>query len=182
MKDFINWRNINKIVFDFDGIFTNNKVFLNHKGEEFICCDRSDGLGFDILKYFAKKNKWKLLLMVLTKERNEAALARCKKLDINCENAIDDKAKFLKDKFKNSFNKDSGKLDGLIYLGNDFNDLEAIKLAQFSVCPKDAHPIIKQNTSFVLDSNGGEGFIRSFIEKLININLMNNEEIFELLK
>ena len=50
MTDFISWHDVNKIVFDFDGIFTNNKVLVNDKGEEFICCDRSDGLGFDILK------------------------------------------------------------------------------------------------------------------------------------
>ena len=122
------------------------------------------------------------MLMVLTKERNLAAVARCKKLNIKCENAIDDKATFLKNKFKNSYNKNTGKLDGLVYFGNDLNDLEAIKSAQFSVSPKDAHPIIKQNTSYVLDSNGGEGFIRSFIEKLLNVDLMNNDEIFELLK
>ena len=181
MKRFVNWKDIDIIALDFDGVFTNNKVFLNDQGEEFVCCDRSDGLGFDILRTFAKKNNWDLKIIVLTKEKNKAALSRCKKLKINCINSIDDKASFLKNNYKKYLNESKDQLRNLVYLGNDLNDMESIKLAQFSVVPKDAHPIIKKYSKYVLDVNGGQGFIRLFIEKLIQIYDKDEKEILNLL-
>ena len=181
MKNFINWKEVEKIIFDFDGIFTNNKVFLNDQGEEFICCDRADGLGFDMLKAFAKKNNWKVEVIVLTKERNNAALARCKKLNIKCINSIDDKASFLRNFYKENLDNTQHQLNNVVYLGNDLNDMEAIKIAQFSVVPKDAHPMIKKYSQYILEANGGQGFIRLFIENLIQINNMNEINLLEIL-
>ena len=37
------------LILDFDGVFTNNKVFLNSEGEEFVMCDRGDGLGINMI-------------------------------------------------------------------------------------------------------------------------------------
>ena len=34
------WQAIHTIVFDFDGVFTNNKVWLNENGVETVCCDQ----------------------------------------------------------------------------------------------------------------------------------------------
>ena len=50
------WENVHTIAFDFDGIFTDNKVYSTQEGIEIIRCDRSDSLGLDILKKFIKKN------------------------------------------------------------------------------------------------------------------------------
>ena len=54
-----NFPDINKvhtIIFDFDGVFTNNKVYLNQDGSETIKCDKSDSLGLDIFRNFLKIN------------------------------------------------------------------------------------------------------------------------------
>lgn len=37
------------IVFDFDGVLTDNRVYVNENGQEMVCCSRSDGLAFDVL-------------------------------------------------------------------------------------------------------------------------------------
>ena len=181
MNNFINWQDISIIVLDFDGIFTDNKVFLNDQGEEFVCCNRSDGLGFEILKSFAKNNNWDPDIIVLTKEKNKAALSRCNKLNLKCINSIDDKASYLKNNYKKYLNKSEDKISNLVYLGNDLNDMESIKLAQFSVVPIDAHPIIKKYSTYILDIKGGDGFIRLFIEKLIQIHDMNEKQISNIL-
>ena len=55
-KFYPNFKDIEIIVFDFDGIFTNNKVYINQNGEETIRCDKSDSLGFDLLKKNFKKD------------------------------------------------------------------------------------------------------------------------------
>ena len=41
---------IDLIVFDFDGVLTDNKVIIDQNGNENVICSRSDGLGFDVLK------------------------------------------------------------------------------------------------------------------------------------
>ena len=43
-------KNIKAVVFDFDGVFTNNKVYLSEDGKESVRCDRSDGWGIEFFK------------------------------------------------------------------------------------------------------------------------------------
>ena len=40
--------NIDLFVFDFDGVLTNNKVYIDKSGKEFVSCSRYDGLAFDV--------------------------------------------------------------------------------------------------------------------------------------
>ena len=47
MKNNINFDSVDIFIFDFDGVLTNNKVYLNESGEESVSCSRSDGLAFD---------------------------------------------------------------------------------------------------------------------------------------
>ena len=47
-KKLPDWRDLHTIVFDFDGVFTDNKVWVDQNGVESVRCDRGDGLGFDI--------------------------------------------------------------------------------------------------------------------------------------
>ena len=52
---------LNKItlfVFDFDGVLTDNKFYLNEKGFESVKLSRSDGLAFDALKLLNKKGDY----------------------------------------------------------------------------------------------------------------------------
>ena len=59
-------------------------------------------------------------------------------------------------------------MNELIFLGNDINDLASMKEAAFSACPKDSPLIIKKNSNFVANKNGGNGFIREVLEYLIS--------------
>ena len=45
---------IDAFVFDFDGVMTNNKVYLDQDGKEIVGCHRSDGLAFDVLRELNK--------------------------------------------------------------------------------------------------------------------------------
>jgi len=154
---------IHTIFFDFDGVFTNNKVYVNENGEESVRCDRADGLGIDILRGFLKTKKIPLDYFILSKERNKVVEARAKKLRVPCIYGVDDKASYLIEHFKNN----KALLDGVVYVGNDLNDLQAMKISGFSYAPKDAHPLITQSAQFVMPRNGGDGFVRAVIEHLI---------------
>lgn len=50
-------------------------------------------------------------------------------------------------------------------------------MCDFSVAPQDAHPIILKSVDLVLPLNGGEGFVRNFIEKLLQIDQMSINDI-----
>ena len=50
-----NFENIHTIIFDFDGVFTDNKVLVSQDGSEFVSCSKEDSLGLDILKNLIKK-------------------------------------------------------------------------------------------------------------------------------
>ena len=66
-----------------------------------------------------------------------------------------------------------------MYVGNDLNDLEAFKLAEFSCAPLDAHLKTKKNADFISSLNGGNGFVRNLIEKLIDIENKTDDEIIK---
>ena len=161
-----NFKDIEVIVFDFDGIFTNNKVYINQNGEEAIRCDKSDSLGFDLLRKFKKTYKWNVKIIVLTKEVNKVVKVRCDKLHLTCYQGIEDKMSFLLDNFSSNLeNKQKTYLSKLVYLGNDLNDLKAIK----------------KSVTHVLPYKGGDSFIRNFIEIIINLKNLPKDELIKII-
>ena len=40
------------LVFVFDGFFKDNKLVVNKNDIESVCCDRSDGLGFNLFRSY----------------------------------------------------------------------------------------------------------------------------------
>ena len=172
-----NWSKIHTIIFDFDGVFTNNKVYLDEYGKESVRCDRSDGLGFDILRSFKNKYSWDVDYFILSKEKNPVVIRRAEKLKLKVFNNIKNKELFIKDYLKTKFGEFSESRYGVLYLGNDLNDLSSIRFCGFSIAPSDAHKKIKENVNLTLPALGGEGFVRAVIEKIINIDDMSLEEI-----
>ncbi len=164
------WNNIHTIVFDFDGIFTNNKVYVDQNGVESVRCDRSDGLGLDLLREFIIKNNWDLDYFILSTEKNQVVKQRANKMKIKCYQGISSKINFLKEYISKRFDNNLSCAAGILYLGNDINDYEAINFSGYSISPNDGHPKIKKVCNVVSDKNGGDGFVRSVIESLINTN------------
>jgi len=155
----MNLTNITTVFFDFDGVFTDNSVYVDQNGIESVRCNRSDGLGINILR----KNK-DIKLYILSTEENPVVAARAAKLQIPCFKGCKDKAFFLKEYF------DSHKLDPkqVAFVGNDLNDLEAMKMCGCAVCPSDAHPEIVDHAGIVLSKKGGDGAVREFCVMLLH--------------
>ena len=169
------WKSIHTIVFDFDGVFTDNKVWVHQDGSESVRCDRSDGLAFDILRKFIKLNAWALDYFILSTEKNTVVTSRATKLLIPCHQNVSNKAAYI-DEYLRKTNKSK---DGLVYVGNDLNDLKAIKISGFSIAPSDAHPLVKRTVDLVLSSKGGQGFVREVVEKITKLDQMSASGIFD---
>ena len=156
-------KNIKYIFTDFDGVLTNNKVFVSSDGTETVLCNRSDGLAINGLKKFG------IRVIIISTETNQVVKIRGEKLGIETYFGISNKKNFLKDFIiKNNID-----IENIIYVGNDINDLGAISLAKYSICPSDSHSKVKQNVSYVLKNKGGDGVLREIAEKVLNINLIN---------
>ena len=76
---------IKAVVFDFDGVFTDNRVIVSTTGEEFVVCDRGDGMGTNLLAAAGIK------MLILSKEKNAVVTSRGKKLNIEVIQGCDDK-------------------------------------------------------------------------------------------
>ena len=156
-------KNIKYIFTDFDGVLTNNKVFVSSDGIETVLCNRSDGIAINGLKKFG------IRVIIISTETNQVVKIRGEKLGIETYFGISNKKEFLKDFIiKNNID-----IENMIYVGNDINDIGAICLAKFSICPSDSHFEVKQNVSYILKTKGGDGVLREIAEKVLNINLIN---------
>lgn len=166
-------KKLHTIVFDFDGVFTDNAVYVDQSGVETARCHRGDGMGIKMLLNWIALNQPSLVAFVLSLEVNPVVTMRANKLKLGCHQNISDKTTWLDEHLK--LRKKDYK--GLVYLGNDLNDLAAMKKAGFSVAPSDAHPLVLKAASCVIDIPGGHGFVREFVERLLKIEKMSPQQI-----
>jgi 3-deoxy-D-manno-octulosonate 8-phosphate phosphatase (KDO 8-P phosphatase) len=57
--------------------------------------------------------------------------------------------------------------DQVAMIGDDINDLEIFEVCGFSVCPSDAVQVVKSKVDLVLNSKGGKGAIREFVDEYL---------------
>jgi N-acylneuraminate cytidylyltransferase len=147
------------VVFDFDGVMTDNRVWVDSAGVESVACSRSDGHGIDLL------NRAGVSMHVLSTEVNDVVLARCRKLGLPCRNGLG----FEKGAALRGLVDEIGvPLDRVAFLGNDENDLECLQMVGLPVVPADAHPVARSAARFVLRGHGGAGAVREFADLLLS--------------
>lgn len=180
LKDLPLLETIHTVVFDFDGVFTDNKIWVDQDGRESVRCDRGDGLAFDLVRAFQCRGKFGAEIFILSKEPNPVVLARARKLKLNCHHDIRDKLVFMKRYLAARFPSNADPFAGVVYLGNDLNDLPLMRHVGYAVAPADAHSKVREIAHLIMKQRGGEGFVRAFIEHLLGINQLSREEIDEL--
>ena len=146
------------VVFDFDGVMTDNRVMTDQTGNELVACDRSDGLGIAALKASG------IPMLVLSTEVNPVVLARCAKLKLPCLHGQADKATALAQWIADNH------LDPaqVIYLGNDRNDADCLELVGCPVAVANAYPEALQRALVVLDQPGGKGAVRELCDLILH--------------
>ncbi len=148
---------VDLVVLDFDGVLTDNAVWVLEDGTEMVRCDRSDGLGIAMLKNAG------IPVMVLSTETNPVVTARCKKLSIPCVQGVSDKGS----KLVSILARDGIDPARVAYVGNDVNDLDCLRYVGVPVAVADAHPRARALARVVLSTPGGHGAVREFCELLL---------------
>ena len=141
-------------VFDFDGVFTDNRVWVNERGEEALAFSRSDGLGLRRLDEVGVR------YLVVSMEKNPIVGARAQNLEVDCVQGVDDKLSVVRGRAV-----DLGvTFEDTAFLGNDINDAECLRAVGVPVVPADAWPEVKALAQWVLSRPGGNGCVREFCD------------------
>lgn len=149
---------VGAVVFDFDGVMTDNRVITGQDGGEWVACDRSDGMGIAALRLAG------IPILVLSTEGNPVVAARCRKMKIPCIQGVEDKAARLK-----QWLEDENLLpEQTIYVGNDRNDSQCLEMVGCPVAVADAYPDALQRALIVLDRPGGKGAVRELCDLILN--------------
>jgi YrbI family 3-deoxy-D-manno-octulosonate 8-phosphate phosphatase len=167
------------IIFDFDGVFTDNFVYVDNLGIESVKCSREDSYGVSILKNYILKSGQKIDVFVLSTESSEVVVKRCMKMGLDNHVGVKQKAEYLEGWYSENRPELSNPYAGTLYFGNDLNDLAIMQKVCTSFAPADAHPRIKQVATRVLNANGGQGFVREGIELILGITVMTQGELSE---
>jgi YrbI family 3-deoxy-D-manno-octulosonate 8-phosphate phosphatase len=152
-------RRIKLLAFDFDGVFTDNRVHVNQEGVESVSCWRGDGEGFKIIRRLG------IDMVIISTEKNPVVAARGRKVGIRCLQGVEDKAAALK-----GIAEESGlSMDEVAFVGNDTNDLPALREAALPIVVADANPAIVAHARFRTNARGGQGAVREVCDLFTDI-------------
>jgi YrbI family 3-deoxy-D-manno-octulosonate 8-phosphate phosphatase len=153
----ISIKDIDLIVYDFDGVMTDNRVLVLEDGTEGVIANRADGLGVDHFRSLSIRQ------LILSTETNRVVKARGAKLGLEVIASCEDKGLAL----RNYCEQNGHDLKRVIYVGNDLNDLEVMKIVGFPVAPADAHPEVRAVAKLVTKSKGGEGVVKELVDHIV---------------
>ncbi len=148
------------IVSDFDGVFTDNRVWTDQHGKESVAGSRSDGLRIRELR------EQGIEVVILSSEENPVVVARAKKLGIEAVQETDTRKKG--DALKNLLSRKGVEPANVIFMGNDVNDLPCFGIAGWSVAVADAYPEVLRAADHVLQAAGGHGAPRELFDLVLN--------------
>lgn len=150
-------RPVTLVVFDFDGVMTDNHAWVDQDGREAVMVSRADGMGISLLREAG------IPALVLSTETNPVVAARCRKLSLPVVQGLPNKVPALRE-WLETHHLDPA---GVVYLGNDVNDLPCFPLVGCAVAVADAHPEVLAQADLVLSSRGGQGAARELCELLL---------------
>jgi N-acylneuraminate cytidylyltransferase len=151
-------KKVSLLVMDFDGVLTDNRVWVDEGGQERVAGNRSDSLGLSILR-----QKTSIQPIVISQETNPVVTARCKKMNVEVHQGIMDKASLLKE----ILIEKGIDANEVIYIGNDVNDLPCLPVISCFIAPADAQPAVLRAADRVLTCKGGHGAVRELCDILL---------------
>lgn len=150
-------KDVRLLVMDFDGVLTDNRVWVNQDGVEEVAANRSDGLGIKLLL------KAGIQAAVISLEENPVVARRCEKLGIPYQIGIENKPQAL----RKLLTEKNVRSEQVVYIGNDTNDLPCFPLVACAVAVADSHQDVLRQADIRLNKTGGHGAVRELIDMLL---------------
>jgi N-acylneuraminate cytidylyltransferase len=154
-------RQVGLLIFDFDGVMTDDRVWVDQEGHESVAANRQDGLGIAMLR------KAGIPMLVVSTETNPIVAARCRKLELTSIQGVGDKKAVVQSLIAER------RLDPqqVVYLGNDVNDLPCFPLVGCAVVVADAHMDVIPQADLILTRKGGHGAVRELCDLILKNQL-----------
>jgi len=154
----INVPEIKMLLTDCDGCLTDAGMYYSEFGDEFKKFNTRDGMGFSLLKNNG------IITGIITSENVELNRRRANKLKLDIlESGCKDKIY----KIIEICGQQGIALENVCYIGDDINDIDAIKSVGLGVAPSDAMPQAKAVAKYVTRAKGGEGVIREVADRIL---------------
>jgi N-acylneuraminate cytidylyltransferase len=150
---------IELIICDFDGVITDNRVWVDQDGTESVAAYRSDSIRIRELREFG------IEVMIISSEVNRVVTSRAKKMGVEAIHGIgiQEKGRVMREVLEQK----NLKAEQVVYIGNDLNDLPCFEIAGWSVAVADAYPEVLRAADFVLSKAGGHGALRELSDLLL---------------
>ena len=146
------------VAFDFDGVFTDNSVYVSQDGVEAVRCWRSDGIGLSRLSSTGVQ------LFIISTEASPVVTARAQKLKLPCKQSVEDKAAAIL-----IICKELGIApENTMFVGNDINDIPAFNVVGLPVAVADAYPETFPHILYRTTKPGGHGAVREICDLIYN--------------
>ncbi|TKS60190.1 MAG: HAD family hydrolase [Nitrospira sp.] len=143
---------------DVDGVLTDAGMYYSESGDEWKKFNTRDGMGIKLLQ------KAGLITAIVTQERTRLVARRAEKLAIpELHQGAMDKLSVI----RGMAMRHGVSLRQVAYIGDDVNDLEALKAVGFSAAPADGLPQVLQIVDYVCQKRGGEGAVREVVEMIL---------------
>ena len=150
---------IDLLICDFDGVITDNRVWVDQDGRESVAAYRSDSIRIREL------HERGIEVLILSSEPNRVVEARAKKMGVEAIHGIgiQEKGRVMREVLAQK----NIQLENVIFVGNDLNDLPCFEIAGWCVAVADAYPEVIRAADFVLSKAGGHGALRELCDLLL---------------
>jgi N-acylneuraminate cytidylyltransferase len=153
-------------VVDVDGTLTDGGMYYDRNGETMKRFDTRDAFGMNLLR------RQGLTLVMITGEKSPIVRIRGRKLGIrHVLVGVEDKCLTL----ERLLRKLGAEWQNVCYVGDDLNDLAAIRQAGFSACPADAAAAVRTAVHYVCSNRGGHGAVREVCD-IISDGISRDED------
>jgi 3-deoxy-D-manno-octulosonate 8-phosphate phosphatase (KDO 8-P phosphatase) len=151
-------RDIRLFATDVDGVLTDAGMYYSESGDEWKKFNTRDGMGIKLLQ------KAGLITAIVTQERTRLVARRAEKLAIpELHQGVMDKLTVIRDMTL----RHGISLQQVMYIGDDVNDIEALRAVGFSAAPADGLPQVLKVVDYVCRQKGGEGAVRELAEMIL---------------
>ena len=149
---------IKMLLIDVDGTLTDGGIYYDNTGNELKKFNTRDGVGFLVASLVGIQTG------IITGRECTATARRMTELGSTfIFQNIKDKKSFL-ESFMNSKGLDKMEIG---YIGDDINDLAAMRMTGYVACPADACEDIKEFADYISPIRGGYGAVRDVIEHIL---------------
>jgi len=151
-------KRVRLVAMDVDGVLTDAGMYYSESGDELKKFNTRDGMGIKMLQAAG------LVTAFITKEKTAIVERRGQKLAVpEVHQGIDDKLAVLTALAQ----KYGLSLDQVAYIGDDVNDLDALRAIGFSAAPADAMPSVLKSVHYICAKKGGEGAVREIADLIL---------------